>query len=219
MEYYILKLYEEAKQRCSDVEVGLVRFDSKVKRWVIGCLIVMFISCAEIIITVILFPKQLWHAIGIIICIIVASILFLIDSKYQKEHMRECVDSQKKKLEILETVLVNEFQINSKEKVEALINIYQENLDRKQGENKKRRGIIATILTAFAGVLSISFQNMGLIGIDFINWMYLAIILLTIMLVVIFGINVDIYFDPLKKKYEIMVRDLKELLLLKYIGN
>lgn len=49
MEYYILKCYQEAKNRCSDVDQGFDRFEPKIKKIVIACLVAMFISCAEII--------------------------------------------------------------------------------------------------------------------------------------------------------------------------
>lgn len=38
MEYYILKLYQEEKKKCPDVEQGFDRFEPKVKRIVITCL-------------------------------------------------------------------------------------------------------------------------------------------------------------------------------------
>lgn len=61
MEYYILKCYQEAKNKCPDVEQGFDRFEPKIKKMVIACFVVMFISCAEIIFTMLLVPKQLWY--------------------------------------------------------------------------------------------------------------------------------------------------------------
>ena len=49
MEYYILKCYQEAKNRCSDVDQGFDRFEPKIKKIVIACLVAMFTSCAEVI--------------------------------------------------------------------------------------------------------------------------------------------------------------------------
>lgn len=216
MEYYILKLYQEAKKKCPDVEQGFDRFEPKIKKIVIGCLIVMFMACAEVIVTMLLFPKQLWYFIGVILCVAVLFVLLGIDNKNQKEHMEKYVDSHKKKLEILEKVLTTEFSINTKEKLEELINIYQENVDEKKEEEKRRNGIILTIFSAFAGVLAISFENMGLIGIDFVNWIYLA----TFLLVFVAGAGIWIYsytyFDSMKRKYEMMIKDLKELRIIKY---
>ena len=178
MEYYILKCYQEAKNKCPDVEQGFDRFEPKIKKIVMACLVVMFISCAEIILTMLLFPKQLWYGFGIIILLIVTVVLITIDNKDQKNHMDKYVDSHKKKIEVLDEVLESKFQINNKEKIEELMNIYQEYIDNEISKEKKRYRIVLAIFSAFAGVLTISFENMGVIGIDFINWLYAATILL-----------------------------------------
>ena len=178
MEYYILKCYQEAKNRCSDVDQGFDRFEPKIKKIVIACLVAMFISCAEIIFTMLLLPKQLWYCIGIIILLIAMVILISVDNKDQRNHMDKYVDSHKKKIEVLDEVLESKFQINNKEKIEELMNIYQEYIDKETSKEKKRNSIILTIFSAFAGVLTISFENMGVIGIDFTNWLYVATFLL-----------------------------------------
>ena len=130
--------------------------------------------------------------------------------------MDKYVDSHKKKLEILEGVLVTEVGIKPEEKFNELINIYQEYVDKKNEEEKRRNGIILTIFSAFAGVLAISFENMGLMGIDFTNWIYLATFLLVFVAAASIWIYSYTYFDSLKRKYEMMIKDLKELLLIKY---
>lgn len=140
-----------------------------------------------------------------------------IDNKDQKEHMDKYVDSYKKKLEILDGVLVAKFCINSKDKLEGLINIYQEYVDKKKEQEKKRIGFSLTIFSALGGVLVVSFENMGLIGIDFTSWIYLAAILLILGAVVGIWIYSYMLFDSAKRKYEIMIKDLKELMLIKYL--
>ena len=216
MEYYILKCYPEAKNKCPDVEQGFDRFEPKIKKMVIACLIVMFISCAEIIFTMLLFPIQLWYGIGIIILLIAMVILISVDNKDQRNHMDKYVDSHKKKIEVLDEVLESKFQINNKEKIEELMNIYQEYIDNEISKEKKRYRIILAIFSAFAGVLTISFENMGVIGIDFINWLYAATILLVFVAAAGIWIYSYTFFDTLKRKYELMIKDLKDLLLLKY---
>lgn len=39
MEYYILKCYQESKNECPDVEQGFDRFEPKIKKIVIACLV------------------------------------------------------------------------------------------------------------------------------------------------------------------------------------
>ena len=176
----------------------------------------MFISCAEIIFTMLLLPKQLWYCIGIIILLIAMVILISVDNKDQRNHMDKYVDSHKKNIEVLDEVLESKFQINNKEKIEELMNIYQEYIDKETSKEKKRNSIILTIFSAFAGVLTISFENMGVIGIDFTNWLYVATFLLVFVAAAGIWIYSYTFFDTLKRKYELMIKDLKDLLLLKY---
>ena len=178
--------------------------------------VAMFTSCAEIIFTMLLLPKQLWYCIGIIILLIAMVILISVDNKDQRNHMDKYVDSHKKKIEVLDEVLESKFQINNKEKIEELMNIYQEYIDKETSKEKKRNSIILTIFSVFAGVLTISFENMGVIGIDFTNWLYVATFLLVFVATAGIWIYSYTFFDTLKRKYELMIKDLKDLLLLKY---
>jgi hypothetical protein len=178
MEYYILKVYQEAKKKQSDVEQGFDRFEPKIKKIVIVCIVAMFAACAEIIVTMSLFTKQLWQFIGVALYVIALFVLWEVGNKEQKEHMNKYVNSCKEKLDILNDVLSIEFSISTEEKVKELINIYQEYVDKKKEEEKRRNGIVLTIFSAFAGVLTISFENMGVMGINFSNWIYLATFLL-----------------------------------------
>jgi len=143
-------------------------------------------------------------------------ILISVDNKDQRNHMDKYVDSHKKKIEVLDEVLQSKFQINNKEKIEELMNIYQEYIDKETSKEKKRNSIILTIFSAFAGVLTISFENMGVIGIDFTNWLYVATFLLVFVAAAGIWIYSYTFFDTLKRKYELMIKDLKDLLLLKY---
>lgn len=143
-------------------------------------------------------------------------ILISVDNKDQRNHMDKYVDSHKKKIEVLDEVLESKFQINNKEKIEELMNIYQEYIDKETSKEKKRNSIILTIFSVFAGVLTISFENMGVIGIDFTNWLYVATFLLVFVATAGIWIYSYTFFDTLKRKYELMTKDLKDLLLLKY---
>mgnify|MGYP005852414377 CR=1 FL=1 len=106
-----------------------------------------------------------------------------------------------------------EYKNGNKEKIEELMNIYQEYIDKETSKEKKRNSIILTIFSAFAGVLTISFENMGVIGIDFTNWLYVATFLLVFVAAAGIWIYSYTFFDTLKRKYELMIKD---LLLLKY---
>ena len=114
--------------------------------------------------------------------------------------MDKYVDSHKKKIEVLDEVLQSKFQINNKEKIEELMNIYQEYIDKETSKEKKRNSIILTIFSAFAGVLTISFENMGVIGIDFTNWLYVATFLLVFVAAAGIWIYSYTFFDTFEKE-------------------
>lgn len=216
MEYYILKFYENEKQKCDEVEQGFNRFEPEVKRLVIGCLIAMIVALVEMVVTLFLFPNLHWYLVGCIVLLIALLMFLRIDSKDQKKNMDKYVGSYKKKIDILESVLKSEFHISKKEKIEELISMYQEYVDKKKEAEKRRNSIIVTMLSVFAGILTISFENMGLIGLDFSSWIYVATILLIFVFIASVWIYSYTYVDSLKEKYEMMIKDLKELLLLKY---
>ena len=130
--------------------------------------------------------------------------------------MREHKESYKRRLEILENILRQEFHLETREKIEELIEIYQEYVTRKNQEEKERKKIILLFFSACAGILTISFQNLGILGINFNAWILLAILLLLFVGLITGWIYIYKYFEPFKGSYEMMIKDLKELLLIKY---
>lgn len=216
MEYYILKLYEEEQVKCVDLKQGIHRFEKKVRICCIVCLIIMLLGCLATLITYFWIPKQPWCLIGLFLYLIAALILFFIEGRDKRMHMDRYVDLHKMKLEVLDKVLAAELQGNSREKIEELIGIYETSIERTNHEETKRNRIILTIFSVFAGVSTISFENMSSIGIDFGDWLYI----ITMLLIFVVAANLWIYsykfFDTSKGKYEMMIKDLKDLLLLKY---
>lgn len=215
MEYNILKLYQNKIQDSPEMENRINLLEHKVKIVVIVCFIAMIGGLIEALVTLILFSNQLWYLIGFLFCIVAMFVLFMIDNKDQRNHMDKYIDLNKKKIDILEEVL-SDIALNNREKIEELISIYQEYIDKKNVEEKNRNQIIVIILSAFAGILTISFENMGLIGMNFTNWLYLATLLLFIVAVACIWIYTYKYYDMTKRKYEMMIKDIKELLLIKY---
>ena len=202
MEYYILKLYQKEKKECSDLEQGFSRFGTK-KKYIVICLIIMMISMIEIIVTILLYPKRLYYLEGTVLLMIAGSILTLINNKDQKDNVSKYANSHKKKIEILNNVLKNKFGIEGKDKIQELIDIYQDY-------------VIVAICSALAGVLTISFENMEQIGISFNSWIYLAVLLISFAALATLIIYSNTFLDTLKVKYEMLIKDLKELLLIKY---
>lgn len=214
MEYYLLKLYQEAKKRCPEVEQGFYRFSPKMRKIAIACLTIMFASIVEIIVATIGFENVQCAMVGAIICLVILPVLLYIDNSDERKHLDKYTKTHKKKLYILDKVLSDEFNIKSKDKIEELVIFYQECIDKWKEEQKRRNAMIIKAFTVFAGVLTWSFENMGVIGIDYIDWINWAIILIVFAAAMGLAVYVDTtYLNPLKKDYEIMI---KELLVIKY---
>lgn len=138
------------------------------------------------------------------------------NAKEQRNHLDQYTEAHKKKLFILEDVLDKTLGINTKEKMEELICLYQKYVDKKNEEEKARNRIIAIILSAFASILTISFNNMGIIGVDFEGWIYLALVLLLVVGVASLWLYMNKYFETLKGEYETMIKDIQDLILMKF---
>ncbi len=216
MEYYILKCYQDAKDKCQDVKQGFNRFTKRMKMVIIFCPIIAVGSCVEMIITMILRPEQLWYCIGIIALLATIILLVYVDNSEKKKSMDEYVGTQKKKLEILDDILQNKFNIKNKEKVENLISIYQEYIDNETNKEKKRDKSIVAGFSALGGILTVTLENMELIGIGLDKWLYLAVFLFIFVVEAGITIYMFSFFDSLKRKYERMTKDLRELLLIRY---
>lgn len=216
MEYYILQYYKKKLATDDQIKEGINRFSEKEKIWAEIWFVGMGISLLEVVITVLTFPKELWHLLGmgtIFICLLA---IWRIDNQNQKRYMEEHKESYKRRLEILGEILREEFHLDTREKIEELIEIYQEYVTEKNQEAKKRKEIILLFFSASAGILTFSFQNIGILGIDFNAWILFAVLLLMFVGLIIGSIYIQKYFEPLKDGYQMMIRDLKELLLIKY---
>lgn len=217
MEYYIMKLYQKAKERNPEVEQGFNRFEPKVKRCIMGCFITMIAACIGMVVALLLSPNKLWYFIGVGLCMISMFILMWIDNKDEKKHMEKYKDSHLKKLEILDSVLKDVIESYNEDKIEKLIAMYQIYVDKRNQREKRQNSIILTIFAAFAGVLTMSFEHMEILGIGFSVWICLAVLLLAFVVLVVVLLYFYLYFDDsLKRKYEMMIKDLKEVLLVKF---
>lgn len=174
------------------------------------------LSMIEIIVTILLYPKRLYYLVGTVLLMIAGSILTLINNKDQKDNVSKYANSHKKKIEILNNVLKNEFGIDGKDKIQELIDIYQDYVNKEVEKEKKYNRVIVAICSALAGVLTISFENMKQIGISFNSWIYLAVLLISLAALATLIIYSNTFLDTLKVKYEMLIKDLKELLLIKY---
>ena len=216
MEYYILKLYKEEKKNNPEIEQGFDRFEPRLKIIIYINFIVLIASCLATFWIVINYPGKLWFLWAFVGAVFSGIDLLIIDDRNEREHLDMYAESYKKKIKILNKILRKKFKIDSKDKIEELINNYQEFVDKEKKKEKKRNHIIWYLLSICGGILAISFTNMQSMNINFTTWLYLAVD----MLLLFGGINILIYFygssNLLKREYEIMIKDLKNLLILKY---
>lgn len=215
MEYYIYQRYRNESRHNLNKEQGIDRFSPKAKKGVISCLIIVIIAVIGMEVTLIRGSANIWVCGWTIVLVVAALIILFIETKNQKEHMDRYVNPHKEKIEVLEKVL-GEFNVKSKEKILELIGIYQDCIDKEKEKEKRRNGIIVVLFSALEVVLTISFPNMKMIGMDFSIWLYFALLLFCT--VATAGILIYVYtlLGTLKQDYEMMIRELKELLLLKY---
>jgi len=217
MEYYIMKVYKDEKEKCPDIQNGFNQYDSKAKKGIIICFVEMILGGIIVTLSMPLQWKLIWQILGVILLIVAVLSLLIIENKNEKKYMNNLIQFHNKKIELLDNVLKKDvFQINTKEKIENLICIYQDYIDKKNEEEKDRNRIIFMMASAVAGILTISFENMDKIGINFSSWLYLAAILLIFTSIGGLWIYAYKYFESLKVKYESMIKDLKDVLLMKY---
>ena len=216
MEYDILRLYQREKEHHPEVEQGFNRYTKRTRKIVIGCLLSMFLFFLQMFIGICIFHSQFWYYSCFILLLCDAIILFFVDNYDEKKHMEKYADSHQKKIEILNEMLIEKFNINSRQKVDELIEKYQKYINKKEESEKIRNRIIYILFSALAGTLSISFVNLDIIGINFNVWVFWATFLLMFIGTVGLWIYSCTYFESTKKKYEIMIQDLEDLKLLKY---
>lgn len=215
MEYYIMKKYLKEKEE-KDIEKGFGRYLGKTKIKIIICFVVMFLSLGEMMLAIFFFPTQLWYWIGVVTTIVSFILLKIIDGKDEKEHLDRYANSYEMKLDILYELLYTEYKVCTKEKMEELITLYRTVIEEKADEEKRRKTVIITLFSAFAGVLSISLTNLNVIGITFEYWLALAVVLAICVSVIALSIYMENFLDSIKKQYIAMVKDLEELKFKKY---
>lgn len=208
MENYIIKMYEQEKNKAN-------RKTTTLRIWVMTLLYVILGWCCNIIITVIARQANLFLicSINIIIMMIAMSIIEYIDERINIAHHKE---NYEKNVNILHDVIIKVVNNVNKEKIEELINNYQEIIEDKNTKQKSRNKILYAIGTVFGTILSLSFANMDKTGLHFSDWLKVCIIFLFIMMFIMFPIILYNFLDYQKKEYEGIIKDLKNLLLIKY---
>lgn len=222
MEYYIMKRYQQAKKEDPDVEQGFSRF-SKKQRWIVYiCFLLMVIFGVFSVVAPFIFVTGLWSGLGLVGCISGLVVLVIIDSKDEKRHLEKYANSFQKKLRILNKILHENYGVCSKEKVNELIMKYQKYIEKKDEEEKRRNKIIISLLSGFSAVVALTIENLSEIGVGIKTWLIWASVAFFFIALFALWLYSAKYFETLKRKYEMMVDDLQDLLFLEYdqdLGN
>lgn len=216
MEDFILRKYMEARKDCPDFSNGLDRFGPKTKWIVIVFFILMLVSYVWMFISLLLFQNVWFSIAGCVSLLISLGIVLIIDSVNKRKHLDRYINHQGTKIAILKDVLDKEFNISCKDKIMQLTMIYNGIIDEKIDDERKRSASLAAILSFLAGVLSISLNNSDKLGINYEVWLFLIIMVSLFVSLVFLLLFSFTFFDKQKNDYKMMVKDLKELLLLKY---
>lgn len=215
MEYYILKCYENKKKE-KHLKFGLNGFTPKWKLTVICLFIGLVISALFLIIQALNLCNANLIIPTDIACVIILVILYILVNKDQKDNLYKHTDEYKKQLIILNKILKKTFNINSKEKILTLIEMYKTYITKNEASNKTRDKLIFTLFTALSAILSTSLANLKNIGIDLNTWINITAVLIIVFCMISLFIYGYKYVNFLNTKYEHMVNDLESLILLKY---
>ena len=219
LEYNILKLYEHRKQN-SDIKVGIDRFSPRKKTLVIIFLAAMLLSAIVMAILLLRSPNNLMFLWGLIPCIILMVILVIMDERDSKLHIEQHIQEYNKRIDLFHKMLVDDFSINSKEKVSAVITMFQKYLDEQGKQDKKTEKIAVTVITSISGIITTTLANLDSIGMEFNEWLNIAALILTAISMTSIIIYIVFYcisnLNAKKDRYESVVNDLQYLQLSKY---
>ncbi len=215
MEYLIMKLYEQRKNE-EKLKIGLNRFSKKQKIIAIVLLVVMVLTTFASFILMFAYQNSPYYLIMLSISILSMIVLLIIDNYERKTKINVHIDEYKKKITLLNNIIKNEFSIDSEEKIDELILMYQKYIDKQNESDKKKNRIITTVFTVLGGILSTSFLNIEKTGLDFIRWLEIALLLTFIVCCSSIYLYSMKYFNFTKNKYENIINDLESIKLFEY---
>lgn len=213
MEQYILDIYEKQKQDDEKVKVGFGRFEPKTRKFIIAIFVTMLVCCLIILIETFK-NTNLWIEIISLIVMAILLILLIIIDKRNEKNIQQYYESHKRKIEILYKLLEEELKEVSTEKIDELISKYEICIEKYNNREKRTNSVIKYVVSAFGGILSVSFVNMNNMGVDFTGWLSVVLILL-----ISLGMIVTVFYclallDTYKFKREMIISDLKDIKML-----
>lgn len=219
LEHYIMNLYESKKQTAG-IKLGLNRFSPRKQTIAIILLIALLACLLAIGLLLFLYPNSLWFLCGLIPCIILMIILVIMDNNDQKENIAAHVNEYTKKTDLLYNLLVEDFHIDDKDKLQEVISMFQDYVNTHNEQEQKMNKVVVAVFTSLAGIITTSLANWEAVGIGFTDWL----IVVTAMFILVSMVSILIYIcyyimkniNSKKEKYESVINDLKYIRLYKY---
>lgn len=159
---YIIRNYED-KIKEANIRLGFNRFSKKNKIIAIVSFILMILSSIVIFISLIGMFKKTGIAAGILFFCAVITIIIL-DTLDRRNNSNNHKDEYFRKLKLLYSLLKEDFNIDTQEKVLLLKSQCQKYIDEQISKEKVRNKIIIGLFSALSGILSISLSNLETIA-------------------------------------------------------
>lgn len=217
MKYLLLKLYEN-KKRDANLKLGINRFNTKQKIIVLSVFALMIIS-AVLIIPIMFANNSVLLYLDLFVMILSVIIMYSIDNKNEKHNINNNLTEYKRKIDILHKILVDDFCITDRNKLEHLINLYKQDIEEQKIKSSQKNQIIVFLITALSGILSITFTNMELMSIDFNGWIHFALFVVVGFIIAIIIIYFLQILDSVSYKFKNLISDLEYIFTTNYFED
>ena len=153
-----------------------------------------------------------WICFCCIVALSSMTIIVLLSSVFSNLYSKEGLESCKKRLDVLEKVIISTYSGEALlNKVDALIEIYQADIDSIIAEENKRNKSIGAALTVMGTIVLTSFEGMEKIGINIDGWLVFVLCLIIMGFLTIAPMYLITLINPIKDKYRLMLKRLKHL--------
>ena len=205
MEFLICKLYYE---RIKEEKRG-----GKIKNLVIWLPFILLIIGVVLFIIGVIKNNNNFIYTSIILAVLFLLRIFYSISKDERKPAKNELESYKKNLKILETILI-EYNVDNLEKIGKLITFYENELNTSKQKVNNQKKLISIFITYITGIVGFIVKNKS----TSIIWM--CVILITFLISVALCILIDIELEKLNTtnyKYTNMIKKLNEIILTKYM--
>lgn len=205
MEFLICKLYYE---RIKEEKRG-----GKIKNLVIWLPFILLIIGVVLFLIGVIKNNNNFIYTSIILAVLFLLRIFYSISKDERKPAKNELESYKKNLKILETILI-QYNVDNLDKIGKLITFYENELNTSKQKVNNQKKLISILITYITGIGGFIVKNKS----TSIIWM--CVILITFLISVALCILIDIELEKLDTtnyKYTNMIKKLNEIILTKYM--